>query len=281
MSIENIKEKIEKFRNKNKVFKNQSMKYYLITLGMVFGLGFFLSSNYIFNENFVNVKSTVLNQKITLESVTFDLVSRKYNNETGLFQAVLYVENDNIQDDNSISVKVKEDTNPQNILKSNLIKVTDNYYIVTTYLSENWNTVSLIVSENTENSENKTMNIYSNKSDVIEDDNLKEESLKVYNIEITDLEIENVNKEIQYINSELDKKKKLIIDILEDNAKQKENEKYQTEEEIKETEGKISQNNNMIENTKTEIENLLKSLEEQQKKIVKLQEKKSDLEKNS
>lgn len=278
MSIENIKERIEKLKNKNRRFKSQSTKYYLITLVMIVGLGFFLSSNYLFNKNFINVKSTELNQNISLENVTFDLVSRKYNKDTGLFQAILYVSNDELNSNIALSVKVKVDTNPQKIIPSNLIKVDDNYDIVTTNLKENWNTVALVVSENTENNEKKDISIYSNKNDITTDNNLKEENLNGYNIEVIDIEIQNINDKIKYINQEIDTKNKSINNILEDNNKQKDNEKYQTEEEIKDTESKIVQNNNVIENTKKDIENLSKSLEEQQKRIEKLQEKKADLE---
>lgn len=281
MNIEYLKEKIEKFKDKHKIFKSQSSKYYLNTFIMIFGLGFFLTSNYFFNDNFINVKSTQLNQKINLENLTFDLVSRKYNENTGLFQAILYVDNEDLTDSNSISVKVKVDTEPQKIIQSNLIKVSDNYYIVTANLKTNWNTVALVVSDNAENDENKSMKVYNNKLDIVKDNNLKEENLNGYNIEITDIEIQNVNDKIKYINSQIEDKKKLIMNLLEDNTKQKSNEKYQTEEEIKDTEGKINQNNNMIDNTKKDIENLLKSLEEQQKRIEKLQEKRADLEKNS
>ncbi|MDQ0149630.1 hypothetical protein ACFO6R_16025 [Eubacterium multiforme] len=277
MSVENIKEKIEKFKNKR--FKSQSAKYYLITVVMIFGLGFFLSSNYLLNKNFINVKSTELNQKMTLESVTIDLVSRKYNKDTGLFQAILYVSNDELNSDDSINVKVKVDTDPQKIIQSKLIKVSDNYYILTTNLKKNWNTVALVVSESNSNNENKNISIYNNKSDVVEDSKLKEENLNGYNVEITDLEIKDINNKIKYINGQIDTKKKLIMNLLSDNDKQKSDEKYQTEDEIKNTEGKITQNNNTIDNTKIDIENLLKSLEEQQKRIEKLQQKKSDLEK--
>lgn len=281
MSIENIKERIEKLKKKNRRFKSQSTKYYLITLVMIVGLGFFLSSNYLFNKNFINVKSTELNQNISLENLTFDLVSRKYNKDTGLFQAILYVSNDELNSNISLSVKVKVDTDPQKVIQSNIIKVDDNYYIVTTNLKENWNTVALVVSENTGNNDKKNISIYSNKNDITIDNNLKEENLNGYNIEVTNIEIQNINDKIKSINQEIDSKNKSINNLLEDNNKQKDNEKYQTEEEIKDTEGKIVQNNNVIENTKKDIDNLSKSLEEQQKRIEKLQEKKADLEKNN
>lgn len=281
MSIENIKERIEKLKKKNRRFKSQSTRYYLITLIMIVGLGFFLSSNYLFNKNFINVKSTELNQNISLENLTFDLVSRKYNKDTGLFQAILYVSNDELNSNISLSVKVKVDTDPQKVIPSNLIKVDDNYYIVNTNLKENWNKVALVVSENTGNNDKKNISIYSNKNDITIDNNLKEENLNGYNIEVTNIEIQNINDKIKSINQEIDSKNKSINNLLEDNNKQKDNEKYQTEEEIKDTEGKIVQNNNVIENTKKDIDNLSKSLEEQQKRIEKLQEKKADLEKNS
>lgn len=280
MNIEYLKERIEKFKKKHRIFKSQSAKYYLITFVMIFGLGFFLTSNYFFNDNFINVKSTELNQKLNLENLSFELISRKYNKDTGLFQAIVYVDKEDLDNNNSIKIKVKVDTDPQKIIQSNLIKVSDNYYIVTANLKEKWNTVALVVSESTEDDNKKNVSIYSNKFDIVEDNSLKEGNLNGYNIEITDIEIQDINNKIKYINSQIEDKKKLITNLSEDNNKQKDNEKYQTEEEIKNTESKINQNNNTIDNTKKDIENLSKSVEEQQKRIEKLQEKKADLEKN-
>lgn len=270
----------EEFKNRHRIFKSQSSKYYCITFSMIFILGFFLSSNYLFNKNFVDIKSTPLEQKITLENITFNLISRKYNEDTGLFQGILHVSNSDLQDNNSIGVDVKIDTDPQNTIKSNLVKVSNNYYIVTTYLKENWHTVSLVVSKSINEEEKKSISVYSNKDDVEKDNKLKEENLNAYNILIVNLEIENINKEIQNITQEISTKNKLISNLSDDNTRQKANEKYQTEDEIKETENKINQNNKIIEDTKNSVTKLLKSLEEQKKRVEKLQEKKYDLEKS-
>ncbi|MBY0756290.1 hypothetical protein K5V21_12615 [Clostridium sardiniense] len=275
-----FQKKVSNIRNR----KNQSFFYYGATLIIILGMVFFLTSNRFFNRDFL-VESTALNEENYIGDISLKVLDREYNTSTGVFEMLLNVDNSNLLNENPIEISILEKEHLKEKIESKLIKVSDEEYVVYARLPVDWSAVSVRVGlteeNNLEDNKREILKIYADRKDTKENNNLKAENESGYKIKFIDLQINNLNENIKKINSELDNKKKLIMNILEDNEKQKENEKYQTEEEIKETESKINQNNTIIDTTKIEIEELIKSLEENKNRIKKLEEKKNDLQKYS
>lgn len=287
MFLEDIEEKRKKFEKKVKKFRsrsNQSFFYFGATAIIILGMIFFLTSNMIFNRDFL-VESTVLNEENTIGDISIKVLDREYNTSTGVFEMLLNVNNKNLLNENPIQISIREKTHLKEKIESKLIKISDEEYVVYSRLPSDWSAVSVSVGlteeKNLAEDEREILRLYADRKDTKENTELKAENESGYKIKFINLEIDSINENIKDINMQIEDKKKLILTILSDNDKKKEEEKYQTEEEIKDTESDISKNNSTIDSTKTEIEDLLKSLEEEQNRIKKLEEKKKDLEKYS
>lgn len=287
MFLEDIEEKRKKFEKKVIKFRsisNQSFFYFGATAIIILGMIFFLTSNMIFNRDFL-VESTVLNEENTIGNISIKVLDREYNTSTGVFEMLLNVNNKNLLNENPIQISIREKTHLREKIESKLIKISDEEYVVYSRLPSDWSAVSVSVGlteeKNLAEDEREILRLYADRKDTKENNELKAENESGYKIKFINLEIDSINENIKDINMQIEDKKKLILSLLSDNDKKKEEEKYQTEEEIKNTESDISKNNSTIDSTKTEIEELLKSLEEEQNRIKKLEEKKKDLEKYS
>lgn len=282
-----MKEKILEFQKKVSNIrnrKNQSFFYYGATLIIILGMIFFLTSNRFFNRDFL-VESTALNEENYIGDISVKVLDREYNTSTGVFEMLLNVKNPDILNENPIQIAIVEKEHLKEKIESKLIKISDEEYVVYARLPIDWSAVSVRVrlteENNLEDDKREILKIYADRKDTKENNNLKAENESGYKIKFIDLQINSLNEDIKNINTQIDNKKNLILSILEDNKKQKEEEKYQTDEEIQKTESKINQNNTTVDTTKTEIKELLKLLEENQNRIKKLEEKKNDLQKYS
>ena len=141
---------------KYKFQKNGAITYYLISGVIVIILIFFLSSNALFNRE-ANLISSDLN------SINVDVTNREYNPENHLIQFNLKIDNLDINTDSNLSVELREKNNPNEIIPTKLVKVSDQDYIIYATLPEKkWSAVSLtFINKNNKTNEIKKVKFYS------------------------------------------------------------------------------------------------------------------------
>ena len=114
---------------KYKFQKNGAITYYLISGVIVIILIFFLSSNALFNRE-ANLISSALNKPFLVDSINVDVTNREYNPENHLIQFSLKIDNLDINTNSNLSVELREKNNPNEIIPTKLVKVSDQDYII-------------------------------------------------------------------------------------------------------------------------------------------------------
>ena len=192
--MESSHDKMEiKISNISKRLKNNvSAFYHFIALFLILGLTFFLSSNRLFNKNF-DIISTELNKKIVTSNMSIELKSREFNPNNGLIKFNFKINRQGIQH-TPIKAEIIERSNLQNKIETNLVKLSEEDYVIYANLPEKWSVISLNIIE--ENEVNKSNKFYSDIRDIKINNQLVEKNKKDLKIEITDDEIKDISKEI-------------------------------------------------------------------------------------
>ncbi|XZN20866.1 coiled-coil domain-containing protein (plasmid) [Clostridium perfringens] len=265
---------------KYKFQKNGAITYYLISGVIVIILIFFLSSNVLFNRE-ANLISSDLNKPFLVDSINVDVTNREYNPENHLIQFNLKIDNLDINTDSNLSVELREKNNPNEIIPTKLVKVSDQDYIIYATLPEKkWSAVSLtFINKNNKTNEIKKVKFYSDSRDISIDNNLKEQNKEGLTIELVNEEIEKVKKEIKDNDIKIENKNKEI-----DNANSKitsleKDKEYKTETEIATTDSTITSLKGQVDSLNKDVEKIKKDNKELNDKIDKLNKKKEDLEK--
>lgn len=276
MDIEKFQEKLKEI--KYKVEKHGSMSSYIICGFIALGLVFFLSSNILFNKE-IQLISTPLNKKIELNGMQLSLTSREFNPENNLIQFNVKIKNFIPTDEKSLSVELREKSNPKKLIETKLVKVSNEDYIVYSKLPKNWSAVSLTFIENGVNidsSKNK-IKFYSDSRNITVDNTLKEKNKEGLTVELVENDIQKIKEEIKNKDNEIANKNKDIENLNSQISTLEKEKEYQTETEITETDSKINSFKTEIENKNKEITTLNNTKNELNKKIEKLNKKKSDL----
>lgn len=274
--LENIKEnliKIKKYYN-----KNISAKYKGISILLLVGLAFFLSSNFLFNKDF-SVNSTELNRKYLLKNLEIQLQNREYNPNTGLVELMLKIKNTDLSQNTKLKFNIVEKQDVSKKLNVNVIKVDDDNYVVYSKLPLKWSAICLKISiDNQSEIDNKTIvKLYSSSKDTNVNTDLVEEDKLGCTIKFINFNINEINKEIEVNNKKLDSNNEQIKNI-ENNIKELEdNKKYRTDEENKEAESKITSYKTSISDLKNNNIQTEKLIKEYQERIKKLEQKILDL----
>ncbi|MDU5108579.1 hypothetical protein, partial [Clostridium sp.] len=182
-------------------------------------------------------------------------------------------------DEKSLSVELREKSNPKKLIETNLVKVSNEDYIVYSKLPKNWSAVSLTFIENGNNvdpSKNK-IKFYSDSRDITVDNTLKEKNKEGLTVELIENDIQKIKEEIKNKDNEIANKNKEIENLNSQISTLEKEKEYQTETEITETDSKINSLKTEIENKNKEIANLNNTKNELNKKIEKLNKKKADL----
>lgn len=274
--LDKCTDKINKFKksyNKNKSIKIKGMSIILTLILM-----FFLSSNFLFNRDF-NVKSTELNKQFSINNIDIQLVNREYNSGTGLVELMLKVKNKNLAQNDNLEFAVNEKHDPSKIYKPNIIKVSDDEYVVYSKLPLKWEAMCLKVTNKNivDSTTNNYIKLYSSVNDTILNDNLVEENKVQCSIQFINLDINELNKEINNLNENIKKNNDYIEKINSNINDLEANKKYRTDEENKDAMTEISSNKTLIEEKKRDNEELNNEVKEYKERISKLEQKKVDL----
>lgn len=275
MDYIDIKKKGESFINK--IRKSESTIYTICSLIFIVGLVFLLNSNKILNKDFNNM-STELNKQILLTNVKVELKNREFNPETGLVKFTIEVKPNDVLKDNAVKVELKEKAEPQKILNTNLIKISDDEYVVYANLNKKWTITSLnVIVGNEESSSKNSVKLYSDIDNITKNNKLKQEDKNTLNAELTEDEIKSTRKEISETVNKIEEKNNSLTTIEDKIKSLEENKKYQTDSEKVSTDTTISSLKTSMENIKNEVKEMEKKKKELEKKIKKLEEKKQDL----
>ncbi|MEG1482901.1 MAG: hypothetical protein RSA57_03790 [Cetobacterium sp.] len=264
------KELLKKVRN------NKSSFYCFITFFLFLGFMFFLNSNKIFNKDF-DMMSTELNKKAYTTNTNLELKNREFNAMTGLVQFNLKVENKLILEE-PIKVELREKSNPSKIIETNLVKLSDEDYVVYGILPKKWSAVSLTVTENNNaTTSNNSIKFYSDMRDIKINNELVEMDKDSLNASVITNEISSLNEEINKTIALIADKIKSIKSFEEKVKTLEEDKKYQIDSEKIKSDSEIQNVKTSIETLRSEIKKLDEKKMEREKKIVKLEEKKSDI----
>lgn len=275
-----IKEKLQKKLEeiKYKMDKHSSMGNYIVCGFIAIGIVFFLSSNLLLNKE-VQLISTPLNKVLTLNNAELEVTSREFNPQNNLIQFNVNIKNFIPTEDNTLSVELREKSNPKELIETKLVKVSNEDYIVYSKLPKNWSAVSLTFIEtgsNIDSSKNK-IKFYSDSRDITINNTLREKNKDGLTVELVDNDIEKIKEKIKNKENEIANKNKEIENLNSQISTLEKEKEYLTETEITETDSKINSFKTEIENKNKEIENLNNTKNELNQKIEKLNKKKADL----
>ncbi len=274
MNKEKLQKKLEEI--KYKMEQHGAIGNYIVCGFIAIGIVFFLSSNLLLNKE-VQLISTPLNKVLNLNEMELLVTSREFNTENNLIQFNIKIKNFIPTDEKTLSVELREKKNPKELIKTNLVKVSNEDYIVYANLPKNWSAVSLtFIENNAENDSSKNqIKVYSDSRDITINNTLREKNKEGLTVELVENDIEKIKEEIKNKENDIANKNKEIENF---NAQIGTLEKeYQTETEITETDSKIKALKTDIENKNKDIENLKNTINELNQKIEKLNKKKSDL----
>ncbi|WP_283697350.1 hypothetical protein [Clostridium perfringens] len=276
MNKEKLQKKLEEI--KYKMEQHGAIGNYIVCGFIAIGIVFFLSSNLLLNKE-VQLISTPLNKVLNLNDIELSVTSREFNPENNLIQFNVKIKNFIPTDEKTLSVELREKKNPQELIETNLVKVSNEDYIVYAKLPKNWSAVSLTFIENDKeiNSSKNKIKIYSDSRDITINNALREKNKEGLTVELVENDIEKIKEEIKNKENEITHKNKEIENFNAQISTLEKEKEYQTETEITETDSKINTLKTDIENKKKEIENLKNNINELNQKIEKLNKKKSDL----
>lgn len=274
------KEKLlDKFKEiKYNMEQNGSIGNYIICGFIALGIVFFLSSNLFLNKE-IQLISTPLDKNLELNGMQLSVASREFNPENDLIQFNVKIKNLSPAYEKTLSVELREKNNPKELIATNLVKVSNEDYIVYAKLPRNWSAVSLTFIENGDNIDNSKNKIkfYSDSRDITINNKLKEKNKDGLTVELVDNDIEKIKEEIKNKENEIANKNKEIENLNSQISTLESEKEYQTETEISETDSKINSFKSEIENKNKDIKNLNNTKNELNQKIEKLNKKKSDL----
>lgn len=276
MNKEKLQKKLEEI--KYKMEQHGAIGNYIACGIITLGLVFFLSSNLLLNKE-VQLISTPLNKVLNLNDMELSVTNREFNPENNLIQFNIKIKNFIPTDEKTLSVELREKKNPKELIETNLVKVSNEDYIVYANLPKNWSAVSLtFIENNAENDNSKNqIKVYSDSRDITINNTLREKNKEGLTVELVENDIEKIKEEIKNKENEIANKNKEIENFNAQIGTLEKEKEYQTETEITETDSKINTLKTDIENKKKEIENLKNNINELNQKIEKLNKKKSDL----
>lgn len=273
MMKDDIQKKVNKLSKTYK--KNREIPLKVITVMCVLIIGFFMSSNFIFDGESQAVVSIDLDKKISLDNVSISLNKRQFNPETGLVQLDLTIEkNSSYESISNYDFEVRENVSPDKLNSAKLIQTDDDRYVLITSVSKDWQALSVTVV----NSERK-IRFYCNKSDISKNTNLLELDQLNYKIENCNNDIEDIRKKIEEINADIDSKIEAIATIKEENNNIQNEKKYMTKKELATINSQLSSNDSQINSLNNQITKNQTEIKDLEEKIQKIQEKIQDLKK--
>lgn len=262
----------------------------------------FLGFN-ILNYTNTHVTDSGLGKKslLTLESNDLTLISEKYNPKRHYAQVLISMENDDDPSLYKVETLVSE-LKSQQQLKSALVKVTDQYYVLKIFgVPKDYQQLIIDVGvanleDNQQVSDVDLSNLLSsdNKSSDSEDDNfeqgtwkvsgvnmkksrtLKPQSVEDYTILYAKLEQDHARKIIEKVDQVITRNEHTVSKLKGQITEQKRNERYQTKAEIDETEQNIDDLNTSVSNSQDEISDQKKLRSQLEEKIQKLELQRSD-----
>ena len=187
--LDDIQNNIEKFRSKIKFKK--SYKYILLTVFIVTGYIFFLSSGVTFESN-SRVASTELNKVIELKQSAVFIRNTEYNKEKNLLEIKLgtKMKQVNFANDYEFEAIAKENTNEK--LDIEFIKVDGENIVIFVNTPKKWSAIAVDIKENYRNEGGETR-IYIDEDKCIKNNELDKRTKEEYMIENIEEEIKDTN----------------------------------------------------------------------------------------
>lgn len=279
IKIFNFIDKKTKKINENRTISNKSIAYYVLTISIVFGFGFFFNSNALLNKE-KDVRSTPLYEKQIMGGVSTEIRDRKYNPATSEVQFLIHIENDNKFEKKKMDFELREQKNPTELIALKVRQLDENNYIVISKAPRKWTVLSLAVGEKVV-SDDKTMimnkiKIYSDIRGTEKSYGLKEKNTNEYLGDSIDKEIIVVRNKIEDIEKDYLNEENEIKRIKDDIKSLEESRKYQTESELENSSGEINSLKNSIKNCNDKMKEYNNLIDELKQKIKKLEQKKTD-----
>lgn len=260
-------------------FKKDSRRSYIaLTITLIAGIIFFLSSNMIFNKTSTDI-STEIDKELIYENTKVSLESREYNPTSGFIKFNVVIDDNNLDRTNEVKFELRSKNNPGELIPLEVVKVTERNYIVYTTYKKKWDYLSLatiLVNMNDSEDIIGPFKMYSNIVDFGKDNGLIAKTEEEYYVEIIDNEIASLSKNIELLDRKIEENLNSIENIKEKNASLEEEKKYQIESEQAETQGLISNNNSTIAIKEKDNLDLKNQINTNYEKINKLEIKKSD-----
>lgn len=263
--------------NKDRVnLRKNSGKMYLSMISfIIIGLGFFLTSGFVFNEK-VEILSSPLNENIKINSTNdIQIIDWFYDKEKNEMEVVINTKKlDNTYQ--KIEFKSYQRSDESEVETEKLYQYEDYYVVRISDLDRNYIQVALDIvglkeNENESNDDNESQEnepkreviktLYADYREV-KSGNVSEREDKDYIEYVTQLIIENIESEIKSTNEKIDQDKDKIKQIKNRISTLKEEKVYQTEEEKLTTDNDI----NALEISVEEIEKRILTLENEIKK---------------
>lgn len=241
---------------------------------------FFLTSRIIFNTPSDN-PDTELRTPITMGNHTVEIASKEFFSDRNLLEVDLMINKKGTSLPPDLKVKVKEKSDTDVEYKTDVKKITDEYYVVFVQdLPKKWKSVSLEVGDkNDESNSTISMNkkLYVGSQKVSTSEVFIKQKVDYYKAKHIDILMSDANKLIKNEDKNINKADSNISKFEENIVTLKSDLEFQTESEKVETQTEIKSNESQIASLKKEILDREKVKKELKDKIKKLEEKRATL----
>lgn len=253
----------------NKKLKKDGTKYKIAVYSMMVIFIFFLSSRVLFHAP-KESEDTPIGKQISIGNASVKIVDKEFYTDKNILEIDLILDQSNTKIPEDFGVEVVEKTKKKAKFKTELLKVTDKYYVILIHdLPKKWESVSIHFTSEGSNSSSSMMNtnLYTSKyeseiKDSYVEKNLVDYETKYINFMVTDAEklIKETSESIRSLEKDIVKVENKIGELQADLE-------FQTEQEKEISNSEINSLFTQIESMEKEIEKKKEEITEQQNRI--------------
>lgn len=270
---------LKKWENVTHLLNRKENYYRILAVAIVVIYGFLLSSRFLIHlPN--DLEDTPLRRQITNDTITAQMTEKTFFTDRNMLQVGLIIDDQSVTIPRGYAVVVKEKSNTKVNYKTQLIKITDAYYLLFVHrLPANWQSVSLQISEmgNSNSAFSTDQKLYVANPKTTKVAHFKQQSSSYYTNQYYELLIKDDQKSIAREYKKQKDYQSDIRDIENKISSLKDQLTYQTGSQKQDTQNKILNEQTQMNGLKTNIQNSQDRVSEYRTEIQLLKKKQAEI----
>jgi hypothetical protein len=270
---------LKKWENVTHLLNRKEFYYRILAATIVVIYGFLLSSRFLIHlPN--DLEDTPLRKQVTNDTITAQMTEKTFFTDRNMLQVGLIFDDQSVTIPRGYAVAVREKSNTKANYKTQLIKITDAYYLLFVHrLPTNWQSVSIQISEigNSDSTFSTDQKLYVANPKTIKVGHFRQQSSSYYANQYYELLIKDDQKSIAREYQKQNSYQSDIRDIENKISSLKDELTYQTGSQKQDTQNEILNQQTQMNGLKTNIQNSQDQVSEDRTEIQLLKKKQAEI----